>query len=255
MMIRIAAAIALATLALAQRSPAVPEDLKFEVATLKPAKPGQEGGIIRPLPGGKRYEALNIPIKLMLQVAYRIKAEQIANAPAWLNDEPFDMEAQAERPANADELHVMLVNLLVERLHLKFHREQKEMSVYALRVGKNGIRMTPHTAENSGQIWIDEDVDETHAQLKPTFAPMNFFAFRLARFLDRPVIDETKLQGGYDFSLGFTPALNADANGVVETALPDVFTAVKQQLGLELKAQRGAAEVLVIDHVEKPAAG
>jgi len=199
------------------------------------------------------YEALNIPIKLMLQVAYRIKAEQIANAPAWLSNEPFDMEAQAERPANATELHVMPVNLLVERLQLKFYREQKEMSVYALTVAKNGIRMTPHSADNAGQIWIDEDVDEAHAQLKATFAPMNYFAFRLARFLDRPVIDATKLQGGYDFSLELTPALNADTNGVVETSLPSVFTAVKQQLGLELKAQRGSAEVLVIDHVEKPA--
>jgi hypothetical protein len=56
MMIRIAAAVVLTTLALAQTSAPIPPDLKFEVASLKPAKPGQEGGIIRPLPGGKRYE-------------------------------------------------------------------------------------------------------------------------------------------------------------------------------------------------------
>jgi uncharacterized protein (TIGR03435 family) len=251
MAFRIAASVVFAAVMFGQTAPPIPQDLAFEVASLKPSKPGQVGGIIRPLPGGRRYEALNVPIRLMLQVAYRLQPDQIINAPGWLDNESFDMEAQAERPANGDELHVMLINLLVERLHLKFHREQKDMPVYAMFVDKSGIKMTPHSADNAGQIWVDAVVNGEHAQLKATVAPMNYFAFRLSQFLDRPVIDHTGLEGGYDFSVEFAPRLDTDPNAA-DITLPNVFMALKQQLGLELKAQRGAAEVLVIDHVEKP---
>jgi uncharacterized protein (TIGR03435 family) len=94
----------------------------------------------------------------------------------------------------------------------------------------------------------------------------------LARQLDRPVVDQTGLQGNYDFTLDYTPdegqrmgipgvappppppgggeghvpsASNPEANGV------SLFTAVQSQLGLKLDAKKGAVELIVVDHVEK----
>ena len=78
--------------------------------------------------------------------------------------------------------------------------------------------------------------------------------------LDRPVVDQTGLPGRYDFLLRWTPdefqfgglgirvpppADNADAP-------PDLYTAIQQQLGLKLESTKAPAEVLVIEHVEKP---
>jgi hypothetical protein len=63
--------------ALSQAPAKIPSDLKFEVASLKPSKPGALGGGIRPAAGGQRYEASNCSVKLMIQAAYRLKAEQI----------------------------------------------------------------------------------------------------------------------------------------------------------------------------------
>jgi uncharacterized protein (TIGR03435 family) len=89
---------------------------------------------------------------------------------------------------------------------------------------------------------------------------MDYFAFRLGTMLDRPVVDLTGLKGGYDFTLEYTqdlpPGLNPNAllNGApVDTSGPNIFAAVKRQLGLALKAQHGLVDVLVIDHADRPA--
>lgn len=66
--------------------------------------------------------------------------------------------------------------------------------------------------------------------------------------VDRVVRDQTGLTGNFDLTLEWSPddaALNA--GGV------SIFTAVQEQLGLKLESKRGPVEVLVIDHVERPA--
>ena len=257
---RASSSVLFAATLLAQGPAKIPDDLRFEVASLKPSTGDGRGGGIRPAPGGQRYEATNCPIKLMIQVAYRVKADQIIGGPAWLDTDRFDMEAKAEKPSSGDELHVMLINMLKDRVQLKFHREKKEMAMYALTVDKGGSKMTPHEAANAGDPWIDQAVEKfLHIRMKATYAPMDYFAFRLSQMMDRPVVDLTNLRGGFDFSLEYTRELppafpeNGKINGEdPDTSGPTVFAAVKQQLGLELKAQKGPVEVIVIDRAEKP---
>ena len=154
----------------------------------------------------------------------------------------------------------MLMNMLVDRLQLKFHREKREMQMYALTVDKGGPKLMPHEAANGGDPWIDQ-AEETllHVKMKATCAPMDYFAFRLSQLMDRPVVDLTNLHGGYDFNLEYTRELppgfpqGGQINGQEpDTSGPRVFEAVKQQLGLELKAGKGPVDVIVIDHAEKP---
>jgi uncharacterized protein (TIGR03435 family) len=255
-----AVCVLLAATLLAQIPPRISPDLRFEVASLKPSTGHEQGGGIRPAPGGQRYVAVNCPIKLMIQVAYRVKAEQIVGGPGWLDTDRFDMEAKAERPSSADELHVMLINMLADRLQLKSHPEKREMQMYALTVSKDGPKLTPHEAANGGDTWIDEtEAPFLHVRMKATYAPMDYFAFRLSQLMDRPVVDLTKLHGGYDFDLEYTRELppgfpvGGKINGEEpDTSGPTIFAAVKQYLGLELRAQRGPVEVIVIDRAERP---
>jgi uncharacterized protein (TIGR03435 family) len=82
------------------------------------------------------------------------------------------------------------------------------------------------------------------------------------RVLDRPVIDQTGLTDRYDFTLNWRPdefqfprATAAQRTNAVATgadALPDLFSAVQEQLGLKLEATKAPADVLVIDKVSKP---
>ena len=244
----------------AQPPAKIPPELRFEIASLKPSTGQERGGGIRPAPGGQRYLATNCPIKLMIQVAYRVKADQIVGGPAWLETERYDMEGKAEKQSNGDEMHVMLMNLLVDRLQLKFHHEKKEMAIYALLPGKGAPKLTPHEAANAGDPWIDQTQEKfLHLKLKATSAPMDYVAFRLSQLMDRPVVDMTNLHGGYDFELAYTRELppgfpeGGKINGEdPDTSGPSIFEAVKQQLNLELKARKGPVDVIVIDHVEKP---
>jgi len=70
--------------------------------------------------------------------------------------------------------------------------------------------------------------------------------------LDRPVVDQTGLQGQYDFVLKWTPN-DADAADPA-LASPGIFTAMQEQLGLKLEAVKAQADVVVIDKVERPSA-
>jgi len=127
---RVAIGLFTAVVLFAQTPAKIPPDLQFEVASLKPSTGQMQGGGIRPSPGGQKYEAVNCPIKLMIQVAYRIKADQIVGGPEWLSSARYDMQAKAEKQSSPDELHVMLMNMLTERLNLKFPpREERDGDV------------------------------------------------------------------------------------------------------------------------------
>ena len=234
--------------------------LRFEVASLKASAPGGRGGGIRPSPGGERYLATNVTLQLLMTVAYRVKPDQITGGPGWILTDRFDMNAKAERPSSTEELHTMLKNLLADRFHLQFHRDTKELPVYALTIDKTGQKLTPHEAESAGDPWIDQSIEQVvSVRMKATSVPMDYFAWRLGQMMDRPVIDLTKLKGGYDFNLAYTrdlpPGIHEGAmlNGTpIDTSGPTIFQALRQQLGLRLDAQKGPVEILVIDHVEKP---
>jgi uncharacterized protein (TIGR03435 family) len=83
-----------------------------------------------------------------------------------------------------------------------------------------------------------------------------------SRVLDRPVVNQTSLEGRYDFTLQWTPdetqfggqGARAQAAAEGAEAPPDLFTAMQQQLGLKMEATKAPADVLVIDSVEKPSA-
>jgi uncharacterized protein (TIGR03435 family) len=250
----------------AGQPPAPVDSLNFEVATLKASPSGERGSGIRPLPGGQRYEAVNLTLKGLMLAAYRIRAGQIVGGPSWIDTDRFDMNAKAERSSNIEELHAMLKNLLKEQFKLELHRETKELPIYSLSVDRSGPKLQPHEAQNAGDPWIDIEPDPHpggflkmvwHAR----FSPMDYFAFRLGQIMDRPVIDQTGLKGGFDFNLAYMrdlpPGMQEGAliNGVqIDTSGPTIFEAVQKQLGLRLDRQKGPAEIIVIDRAEKPAA-
>jgi uncharacterized protein (TIGR03435 family) len=260
---RTAVALLAIAAARAQSTPPVEKTpLKFEVATIKPSQDTGDGPVgIRPAPGGERYIAFHVPLKLMIAVAYRLRPEQVIGGPAWVGMDLYDMNAKAERPSSMEDLHGMLQQLLAERFQLRLDRGSKEMSIYALTVDPGGPKLVPHAGRNGGDPWIDNTANPfPHMVWHAKFAPMDFLAWRLSLILDRPVTDQTNLKGGYDFDLSFTqdlpPGIQPGAllNGaVIDTSGPTIFEALRKQLGLKLEARKGPAETLAIEHAEKPA--
>jgi uncharacterized protein (TIGR03435 family) len=72
----------------------------------------------------------------------------------------------------------------------------------------------------------------------------------LSRVMQRPVVDQTGIRGTFDVRLQWSDDLTPQDNPA--DALPSIYAALRETLGLELKSGRGPAEVLVIDHIERP---
>ena len=79
-------------------------------------------------------------------------------------------------------------------------------------------------------------------------------AGNLAGRVNREVIDRTGLSGTYDFVLRWTPEnfQNTAGNAGPSRDGTLIFTALQEQLGLKLEAQRGPVEYLIVDKVERP---
>lgn len=232
----------------------------FEVATIKPSKPGRPGKAF--LVRGRRFYTFNATLDDMMTFAYRVQQKQIVGGPDWMKSDKYDVLAEpaGEGQPNAHQWEIMLQKLIANRFQLKFHREKKDLSVYAIIVGKHGPKLTKSQSDPNGVPGLSFSSIQP-AVLNVRNANMADFADVLqSTALDRPVVDQTGLPGRYDFTLTWTPdesqfggmgvRVPPPANNA--TAPPDLFTAIEEQLGLKLKPTKAPAEVLVIDSVEKP---
>ena len=276
-------AFALALLGCAVVCAQAPEPkVEFEVATVRKSPPQ---GADNAVTAGVKLDAAQVRIgRLSLReyiaMAYRLRPYQVSG-PDWLATERFDVSAKLPAGANAGEFLPMLQSLLADRFGLKSHREPKEMSVYALTVGKPPLKLKESTVDPDAPASSTVEVTGSGSPAgisislgngsSYTFAGGKFegtkisgrlIAEVLERYTDRPVIDATGLKGMYDFSFEVTPEeyqtllIRAGVNsGVV---LPpqalrlldnggDPLGAAVEQLGLRLDARKVPIDVLVVD--------
>jgi uncharacterized protein (TIGR03435 family) len=132
---------------------------------------------------------------------------------------------------------------------MKMHKDQRVMPVYALTVTKGGAKLTNSADDPNGQP-IDYG-GNTNGSVNKRFVntSMPDFILTLLFYADRPVVDRTTLQGRYDFQLRWTAD---EAHGTEPDAPPELFTAIQEQIGLKLEPVKAAADVIVIDRVERP---
>ena len=196
-----------------------------------------------------------MPLRVYLMIAFVVRDTQITGAPAWFDNDRYDMTAKAEKPSTVEELHVMLQNLLIDRCGLKIHKVAKETTGYALVIDKGAAKLAEH-----------DPADKNYPPISPGGGPgkvrginaaMDLFALFISRGLDVPVVDKTGLTGHYDFTFEVAPDRIAGPDGQERMARPDggmISEALKAQLGLRLERTKATTEHIVIDHVEKPTA-
>jgi uncharacterized protein (TIGR03435 family) len=234
------------------------------VASIKPSAAGiKDLSEVRPLPGG-RISATKMPVKSLIQVAYRIKPFQITGGPSWLDSAPYDIEAKPDNPANAPPWQQMLQALLADRFQLKFHRETKELPVLALVLARKDGKLGPNLTQWKEGTCVDRNQPPPATKSAGPFCgggngrgtisglgmPIGGLASVLSMTLGQSVVDHTGLAGKFDFKVQFTP----DDRRTADSPDPSLFTALQEQLGLKLDSQKGPVEIFVIDRVEKPSA-
>jgi len=218
--------------------------LEFEVASIKPAPPGAGNTTMKFEPGG-RFRATGAPLNALIQLAYGVKDFQVSGRPTWADSESYESYDVVAQPAagvtlNRDQLKVAIQALLADRFKLKFHRETKDLPIYSLVVGKNGPKLTKNIDAPGPGATIGS------GQLKGSKISMSILADLLAQLLDRTVRDDTGISGDFDVKLNWDPGQTANMDG------PSIFTALQEQLGLKLNAQKGPVEILIIDSAERP---
>jgi uncharacterized protein (TIGR03435 family) len=231
---------------------------EFEVATIKPATPDRpgKGFMVR----GRQFSTVNTTLADLMTFAYGIHTKQITGAPAWVETEKFDVAAQpnGEGQPNDKQWKSMVQKMLADRFKLSFHRDKKELSVYAITVGKNGPKLTKSESTGSLPGLFFRGLGNLPA-INATMADLA--GVMQGAVLDRPVVDQTGITGRWDFTLLWTPdEFQFGGLGVRPppppanntAAPPDLFTAFQEQLGLKLEATKAQAEVFVIDKVAKP---
>jgi uncharacterized protein (TIGR03435 family) len=232
----------------------------FEVATIKPTKPDEQRKLL--VVRGNRFETVNTSMNNLISFAYGLHPKQIVGAPAWFDSDKFDIDGKPDiegRP-NDKQLKGMIQKLLADRFSLKFHRDKRELPVYVLSAAKSGPKLTKSEGDPNGLPGL---FFRQLGALNVRNATMGDFTNLMQEaVLDRPVVNQTGLEGRYDFTLNWTPddsqfgGLGAKIPPPTDNANapPNLYTAVQEQMGLKLDATKALADVLVIDHVEKPSA-
>lgn len=232
----------------------------FEVATIKVTDEKEQGRFIR-MENDHRLLERGYSVKGLIAAAYDLNPKTISGEPGWANSERYDIAAVtpgAVRPTH-DEQMKMLRALLSERFGLKFHREKKEFSIYAMEIAKGGPKLQAAADANAPATVGPGIAYPERVELPGRNATVGELASLLQRaILDRPVVDRTGLTGRYDFMLIWAPN-DSEFGGAGPKApenapSPPLFEALQQQLGLRLEATRGAVDALVVDGVERPSA-
>ncbi len=173
-------------------------------------------------------------------MAFGVAEADIVGAPGWVESQHYDLSVKAAGDAKLtyEQLKAPMQALLKERFQLATHRGSKEVAGYALVSATGGAKLKESKGKTSQPIILPD-------RLQGSGVPTAALAGMLARVVHRPVVDKTGLAGLYEIKLSYAP------ENATDTALPSVFTAVQQQLGLKLEPQKVTVETLVIDHLEK----
>jgi uncharacterized protein (TIGR03435 family) len=245
--------------------------LQFEVASLKPHPANAADRVdVKDLPTGQ-ITFTNFPMRLLVLQAFPVETAPvtIVGLPDWTNTGGWDLNARGKAGATPVERQQMFRALLVERAKLAAHYEYRETPSYdLLRLRPDGT-IGPQLKPSS----LDCDKPQPESPFPGPGAAVEAYAMSrcnlmiagdtmysggaalsmLIRFISGPagrtIVDKTGLEGRYAFQLTFArrPASTPDAE-----PLPSVFTAVREQLGLELRPSVTNAQILVIDHIERP---
>jgi uncharacterized protein (TIGR03435 family) len=244
--------------------------LTFDVATIRLAPPPDANfhvSVSSP-PHSSRFEATNLPIKALLQIAYGFDAP-VVDAPDWATSTFYDIRARSDEAADArlaklpdNEVRLEKRNairmLLVERLGLKTHLETRNSSIYYLVVGKGGVKMQAAPAPPppaNGEATpppppanVQAHGSQHGLEFVGSNASMRAISGALSSMVEAPVVDKTGLTGTYNYTLQFGREWSAND----PESWPSIFTAAQEQLGLKLEAVHESVPNLVIDHITKP---
>jgi uncharacterized protein (TIGR03435 family) len=263
---------------LAQQAPAPSTSPAFEVVSVKPSDPKSAspiGAFPIVLPHGNgRFSATNVPLRLLVRMAYGVEDFQIEGGPSWQMSQRFDIVAKAEDGFNAGQQAMMRWSrrCLPIEFKLKVHTETRDMPVSALVIASDQGKLGPHLKPSNSDC---SNAQAEQQKLADAFAKggLGAIAGMLPKPGERRPCSMTPMIGAEGFGMradgqplsAIIPLLTQVTGRIVKdkTGLtgalppsdgPSLLTALREDLGLKLDSERGQVEMLVIDSAEMPEA-
>ena len=177
-------------------------DPAFEVATIKPTAPDEKRKMLTLQ--GTRLVVVNMGLIDLLSFAYDLQPKQFLGAPGWVTTDMFDVTAvpDTEGQPNIQQMKSMIRKLAADRFAFRFHEEKREMAVYALTVAKAGPKLTHSVAPGANPGFGMQGIGKLAVQ---NASMDEFSAFLQSVVVDRPVANQTALEGRWDFQVNWTP--------------------------------------------------
>jgi bla regulator protein blaR1 len=230
--------------------------------SIKPHAGADMNSMIGPRRGG--WQLSGVSAKQLIGIAYGLQDFQISGGPAWLASQRYDVTVTTDASAALHqpigkplppELLTKLQALLTDQFDLVFHRETKQLPVYAMVVGKDGLKMTevfvnqpsahpggnyetmqeqstgaqalpaPRTEPPTlppGGMWarIGEKNGQSQNEITANGVSMDALTQLLSTTIGSEVLDRTGLTGSYQFTLNWT----ADSPNAGAEKPPQPFT-------------------------------
>ncbi len=255
----------LPALALAQTSPP-----RFEVASVKPldatlvdlVRTGYRSVTIT----DTRVDLKGQTLPELIGRAYNVVQDQVLNLPDAAKGIFFDVQATIPAGVPKQAVPEMLQALLAERFRLTVHQSEETRSMYRMSVGKPTAKLQPSAGLGPGKCVVEGDHRICHAMTMSEFAttlsqigqigraaaatPGPVAAPILEWIIDRPVVDNTALEGRFDFPFDYN-RVGPNSADTPPVRVVDTVTA----LGLKLDAVKQAFPIVIVDHVEKTPTG
>lgn len=230
-------------------------DPGIEVATVKPSPADARGRLYTVR--GTQVMAINVTVLNVITFAYDVHERQVSGGPAWMSTDRFEIVIKPDTPGqpSIQQMKVLYQKALVDRFQLQFHKEKRELSVYAMTLPPGTKHKLTESAPGQN---LPNLIFPRPGLLPARNARMADFAQVMqSAVLDRPVIDQTGIEGRYDFTLDWTPdEFQFTSFGprppLPDTGKPNIFQAFQEQLGLKLESTKAPADVIVVDKAEKP---
>ena len=258
--------------------------MAFDVASIKPSKPGAGQSADFPLddgdaylPGGRFLARVSVPTYISFAYKLALSREQVrsmvAGLPKWFFNDLFEIEARAEGNPTKDQMRLMMQSLLADRFRLALHFETQQVALFVLKQVKPGTlgpKLVPHEKGPPCDVPGNPDTFPAQcndAELESTPTGMRFgmrnatmsdIVRAFSRSFDRPVVDQTDLGGRYDVTLEWVaePPPGQTPPGVSTQSEPQqgptFLEAFHDQLGLKLESTKGPVRTPVIGHIERP---
>jgi uncharacterized protein (TIGR03435 family) len=216
----------------------------FDAAAVKPNRTGRTAGSTSRSGGRLTFDNTSLRECIAFANAIPPGRDYALSGPAWLASDRFDIAATFPPATSRDGVRQMMRTLLAQRFGLRTHPESKKLKVYVLVGAKQGPRLKP--AANG----VEENFTFADDHITARAMSMSSFADHLSGYLfnlDRPVMDQTGIQGVYDFTLNWSP----DTASAETRPAGSIFTALQEQLGLKLELGETTVTILVVDHADR----